>query len=56
MTAELVRGLLDATEKALATMARTPSCVAQARSVFEQVALADDFPTFLTLPAYELLP
>ena len=30
--------------------------LAQARAVFEQVALADDFPPFLTLPAYELLP
>jgi malate synthase len=27
----------------------------EARRVFEQVALADDFPEFLTLPAYELL-
>jgi malate synthase len=27
----------------------------QARSVFEQVALADDFVDFLTLPAYELI-
>ena len=33
---------------------RRTSC-RQARAVFEQVALADDFPTFLTLPAYELL-
>jgi len=27
----------------------------QARTVFEQVALADDFVDFLTLPAYELI-
>ena len=27
----------------------------EARTLFEQVALADDFPEFLTLPAYELL-
>ncbi len=27
----------------------------EARSVFEQVALADEFVEFLTLPAYELL-
>jgi len=27
----------------------------EARSVFEQVALADEFVDFLTLPAYELL-
>ncbi len=26
-----------------------------ARALFEQVALADDFPDFLTLPAYELI-
>ena len=26
-----------------------------ARDLFEQVALADDFATFLTLPAYELI-
>ena len=28
---------------------------ADARRLFEQVALADDFPDFLTLPAYELI-
>ncbi len=28
---------------------------AEARQLFEQVALADDFPEFLTLPAYEIL-
>jgi malate synthase len=27
----------------------------QTRAVFEQVALSDDLPEFLTLPAYELL-
>lgn len=27
----------------------------EARTLFERVALADDFPEFLTLPAYELL-
>ena len=26
-----------------------------ARRLFEQVALAEDFPDFLTLPAYELV-
>jgi malate synthase len=26
---------------------------AEARELFDQVALADDFPEFLTLPAYE---
>jgi malate synthase len=57
VTAEFVRSLLD---QAVATYAESggydPSLLAQARSIFEQVALADDFPTFLTLPAYELLP
>jgi malate synthase len=56
VTAELVRELLDATEKELATSGSDPTVIAQARAVFEEVALADDFPTFLTLPAYELLP
>jgi malate synthase len=29
--------------------------LAEARTLFERVALADDFPEFLTLPAYEHL-
>jgi malate synthase len=29
--------------------------VEEARGLFEQVALADDFPEFLTLPAYDKL-
>ncbi len=29
--------------------------LADARRLFEQVALADEFPDFLTLPAYELV-
>jgi len=58
VTADLVRGLLDEVAASLTTGdgALDAGLVAQARSVFEQVALADDFPTFLTLPAYELLP
>jgi hypothetical protein len=32
-----------------------PDLVATARDLFEQVALADDFPEFLTLPAYDVL-
>ena len=31
-----------------------PELLVKARDVFELVALADDFPAFLTLPAYEL--
>jgi malate synthase len=56
VTAELVRKLIDATQTELVDGGYDPQLVAQARSVFEQVALADEFPTFLTLPAYELLP
>jgi malate synthase len=58
VTAELVRSLLDDTVESLrsADAATDPEILANARAVFEQVALADDFPTFLTLPAYELLP
>jgi malate synthase len=57
VSADLVRKLLD---EAVAKLSDDPAYdsgrLAQARGVFEQVALADDFPTFLTLPAYELLP
>jgi malate synthase len=56
VTAELVRELLDATEASLVEAGSDTGLVAAARTVFEQVALADDFPAFLTLPAYELLP
>ena len=56
VTAELVRGLLDHAVAALPAAGYDPEVLAQARAVFEEVALADDFPTFLTLPAYELLP
>ena len=53
VTKELVRTRLDET---VATLQGDPDLIKQARAVFEQVALADDFPTFLTLPAYELIP
>ncbi|MDQ2728857.1 MAG: malate synthase A [Actinomycetota bacterium] len=56
VTPESVRAGLDAEVDALAEAGYDADLVAQARSVFEKVALADDFPTFLTLPAYELLP
>ncbi|MGI8492027.1 MAG: malate synthase A, partial [Acidimicrobiales bacterium] len=58
VTGAFVRSLLDQLESSLTSGegALDPELVAKARSVFEQVALADDFPTFLTLPAYELLP
>jgi malate synthase len=57
VTAELVRQMLDRTaEQITGDGGFDAALVAQARQVFEAVALADDFPTFLTLPAYELLP
>jgi malate synthase len=57
VTAPFVRALLDeAVARLTAAGGYDAPLLAQARSVFEQVALADDFPTFLTLPAYELLP
>jgi malate synthase len=56
VTAESVREGLDAEVEALADAGYDADVVAQARSVFEKVALAEDFPAFLTLPAYELLP
>ena len=56
VTAESVRAGLDAEVDALIQGGYDADLVANARSVFEQVALADDFPTFLTLPAYPLLP
>ncbi|MGA8016851.1 MAG: malate synthase A [Candidatus Dormiibacterota bacterium] len=56
VTEELVRRLLDDTERGLIASGHDPALVTRARGVFETVALADDFPAFLTLPAYELLP
>jgi malate synthase len=56
VTPEFVRQLLDEAVASLVDAGQDPALLAKARAVFEQVALADDFPTFLTLPAYELLP
>jgi malate synthase len=44
ITPEVVRAILDEV-----------GFTGQARDLFEQVALADDFAPFLTLPAYELI-
>ena len=55
VTAELVRRRLDTAERAVVDAGASAVVVAQARSVFEQVSLADEFHPFLTLPAYELL-
>ncbi len=56
VTADRVRQLLDEAVIRLVAGGVDEDVLRQARAVFEQVALADDFPTFLTLPAYELLP
>ncbi len=56
VSAAFVRQLLDEVVATLTADGGDIDLLAQARSVFEQVALADDFPAFLTLPAYDLLP
>ena len=56
VTAAFVGQLLDEVVATLTADGGDIDLLAQARSVFEQVALADDFPAFLTLPAYDLLP
>ncbi len=52
VTADLVRTVLAETHKALAS-ALPAEFLDPAVELFEQVALADEFPDFLTLPAYE---
>ncbi|MHB1535272.1 MAG: malate synthase A [Acidimicrobiales bacterium] len=56
VTASLVGELLDAMAASLVDAGTDAEVVAQARSVFEKVALGKPFAPFLTLPAYELLP
>jgi malate synthase len=56
VTADLVRRMIDRTEKELAEAGYEPELIRNARNVFEQVSLTDEFINFLTLPAYELLP
>jgi malate synthase len=51
VTEELVRGVVAEEVEAIGELAH----LAEARELFEQVALAEDFPDFLTLPAYELI-
>ena len=51
VTAELVRGHRRGGRRAR----RGSTGIDAARQLFEQVALADDFADFLTLPAYELI-
>jgi malate synthase len=60
VTAELVRKVADEVTAEVRTEigddAYEAGRWAEAREVFEEVALADDFVDFLTLPAYERLP
>jgi malate synthase len=60
ITAELVRDMLSEELGALyATLGEDAfghQPYAEARALFEQVALADEFADFLTLPAYERMP
>lgn len=59
VTAELVRKIADEELTVIADElghdAYAKSRYPQARQLFEQVTLADDFVDFLTLPAYELI-
>jgi malate synthase len=55
VTRELVRQRADKTVDELTAAGFDGQLLVKARDVFELVALADDFPTFLTLPAYELI-
>jgi malate synthase len=53
VTAALVRDVLDQEEAKVLADAAEGNRFAEARAIFEQVALADDFVDFLTLPAYD---
>jgi malate synthase len=55
VTAELVRAGLDEAQASLLAADQDPALIGQARAIFEQVGLGDEFLPFLTLPAYELL-
>jgi malate synthase len=52
VTEELVERLAD---EEVAKLGGEPHDYAQARALFMEMALAEDFPEFLTLPAYERL-
>jgi malate synthase len=55
VTAALVRTGLDEAVSSLLADGQDPGLVGQARAIFEQVGLGEEFLPFLTLPAYELL-
>ena len=57
VTSDLVRALLDsAAEQIEAEGLIPPDTITRARAVFEEVSLSEDFPPFLTVPAYKHLP
>jgi len=57
VTPELVRKLTDEiTAELINAGGYDEELISKARHVFEQVSLEPDFPAFLTVPAYELLP
>jgi malate synthase len=53
VTAELVREVLDQEQATILADAGEDNRFAEARRIFEEVSLADDFVDFLTLPAYD---
>ncbi len=55
VTAALVRTMLGESVVTAKAAGLDPALVDQAAELFEQVALADDYIDFLTLPAYELI-
>jgi len=59
VTPELVRQLMDEEleriHRAVGSRAFTCGRFATARKLFEEVALQEDFPEFLTLPGYSLI-
>ena len=58
VTAELVHRILDEEQSAIQAeigKENGPRIFDDARQLFEQVALADDFVEFLTLPAYAMV-
>ncbi|MGH2863143.1 MAG: malate synthase A, partial [Solirubrobacteraceae bacterium] len=55
VTPELVRQRADKTLDELTGAGYDPELLVKARDVFELVAIAEDFPPFLTLPAYDLI-
>jgi malate synthase len=53
VTKDMVRGLVD---DVIAELPGTPGDYADARATFLEVAVADEYADFLTLPAYERMP